>query len=709
MDQWTSDPNADPNANPNAETQPENDQTNSAENDLTASAGDAPEAGYEQPAESDHPIGEEMAESAGGPFTGHSQPIGDPSVVEGDASADAGAASDETMDEMASETPPSASVDAPTDGEAYSESGLRIEVDLAEGDLTIVGGAEQVTVNAPRWSPQFDATEYDDGMRFNRLPDGAELRTPHGVVVIVRDVEGDLRCERLDGELRVNRAQGDVRVEDVAVAHLNWIAGDLTADHVGDLVGEGIGGDAKLANVQQPATLGGIGGDLEARRCGGLTITESVGGDIEIERCEFITVTGPVGGDIEIRRAPGSARLTHVGGDLDLNDVRDVNVGSIGGDLEMDGVAGQVTCGTVGGDVEMVNTFGAVSIGAIGGDLRVERAPGGVVVSRTGGDALLDTLLRPEAKYVINAGSDITLRVRGEVNARFVAQSFGGEIRTRLPLTVEKGRRRNLVGALGTGSATVTLQSGGDIMIVAADGQRGDYRMSDDYGNQGDPNNPDDQGGDARAHTFEGAVAGRKFRVRVENGPGRAGFQFKGPYTPEDEERAREFRLDWERGRGAHASGQYGEQLNDLREQAETLARRAGEEARKYADMATKRARETDWESVGSEIRSTIERAMADLEDAFGRVRREWEPRGGAGGAGPSSSGGPAGRPGASGPQRVRIEHDEPQTDAYGAGYGATGAAEPQDRDALRRQTLEDLRNGRITLDDAERRLNDLR
>jgi hypothetical protein len=56
----------------------------------------------------------------------------------------------------------------------------------------------------------------------------------------------------------------------------------------------------------------------------------------------------------------------------------------------------------------------------------------------------------------------------------------------------------------------------------------------------------------------------------------------------------------------------------------------------------------------------------------------------------------------------VRIEHDdEPQAGGAGASYGEP--AQPQDRDALRRQTLEDLRNGRITLDDAERRLNDLR
>ncbi len=124
-------------------------------------------------------------------------------------------------------------------------------------------------------------------------------------------------------------------------------------------------------------------------------------------------------------------------------------------------------------------------------------------------------------------------------------------------------------------------------------------------------------------------VAGRKFRVRVQNGPNRAGFQFKGPFTPEEEEQAREFNLEWERGRGAHASGEYSEQLDALRDRAEQLARRAGEEARKYADAAAKRARETDWDAVGREVRTTIERAMGDLEEAFGKVRREWEPRGG--------------------------------------------------------------------------------
>ena len=702
MDQWTSEPN------PDEQRAASQEASQEAGQDGNPGAPSEPvrEPAYEQEPAIVRPEGAEMSEPAGGPFTGQPQPIGHPDVEEGNA---APAESAETSAEAAQPSEPEAepeniaqpgaAAEAP---EAPEVAPMRIEVEKAEGNLTIIGGADQVTVSAPHWSPEFDAVEYDDGVRFSRLPSNTELRTPHGVVVVVREVEGNLRCERLDGELRVSRAQGNTRIEDVAVARLNWVAGDFTADHVGELAAEGIGGDAWLANAQSVTTLGHVGGDLEARRSAGIILTESVGGDVEIERCDFVTVDGSIGGDIELRRIAGPARMNNIGGDVKLNDVRDVSAGTVGGDIEMEGVAGRVACDTVGGDVEMANTFGPVNIGVIGGDLRVERAPGGVSVARTGGDVMLDTLLRPEAKYVINAGGDITLRVRGDVNARFVAQSFGGEIRTRLPLTVEKGRRRNLVGALGTGSATVTLQSGGDITIVAADGQRGDFPMSDDFENQGNQGDQGGQGGDARAHTFEGAVGGRKFRVRVENAPGRAGFQFKGPYTPEEEERAREFRFDWERGRGARTSGEYGEQLNDLRERAETLARRAGDEARKYADIAAKRAREADWESVGAEVRTTIERAMADLEEAFSRFGR------GGAGTGPSSTG-PAGRP-SSGPQRVRIEHDEePQEGAYGAGYGASEPAQPQDREALRRQTLEDLRNGRITLDDAERRLNDLR
>ncbi len=635
---------------------------------------------------------ETLSEPAGGPFSTSAQPIGHPSVEEGAETVIAGSAPAEETGEAQPEV-----VSAPA---SEGEQPLRIEIGQVEGSLTIIGGADQVTVTARRWHEEIETTQLSDGVRFNRLPGAAELHAPDNVTVIVREVEGDLHCERLDGTLRVNRVQRDARIEDVRSARITGVGGDLTAERAEQLEVEVTGGDAWIDGITSFVMLGRIGGDMEARRIGALTVTEAVGGDAQIERCGAVTLEGPVGGDLELRRVEGTIRMTATGGDLEVNDAREIAGRVIGGDLELDGVSGRATFETVGGDANLTNTFGPVSIGVVGGDIEVERAPGGVSVSRAGGDALLDTLLRPESKYVINAGGDITLRVRGEVNARFVAQSFGGEIHTRLPLTVERGRRRNLVGALGTGAATVTLQSGGDISIVAADGDKGAESMSDEFDDR------DEQSGESgeRARTFEGNVAGRKFRVRVQNGPNRAGFKFKGPYKEEDEEQAREFNVEWERGRGAHASGEYSEQLDALRDRAEQLARRAGEEAKKYAEAAAKRARETDWESVGREVRSTIERAMGDLEEAFGKVRREWEPRAG----GSSSSTADAGTRPSGGAQRVRIEQDDQPAaeQAWSAGAASSGA---QDADAVRRQVLEDLRNGRISLDEAERRLNSLR
>jgi len=460
--------------------------------------------------------------------------------------------------------------------------------------------------------------------------------------------------------------------------------------------------------------------------------------------------------------------LTIVGGDLNVEGVAALRVSKVGGDAKLQTIAGETTCEVIGGDATLRDIRGAVRLGVVGGDLEARRISGGAVIAQIGGDAQIDTALGSQTVYQVAAGGDIALRLRGEVNARFVAQS-GGEIRTRLPFTVERGRRHHLVGALGDGGATVTLNAGGDITISGGDndlhddgedfagfGSRfgsgfadsfannfagfgasmasgfadmftntfasGERRrrgnsMSDETTNptnnpEGQPGQSDDTSG---ARTWEGNIGQHKFRMRVEREPGRAGFQFKGPYTEEEAatgEGEREFNVQWERGRGATASGEYEQRLNEMRDRAEKVARRAAEEAKKYADMAAKRARETDWEGVGREVRTTIERAMSDLEDAFGRVRRDWEqPR--SGGSGASGSGG------AGGAQRVRIEQDE-AGDVFGGGAGAAGAAgasgsafggaaSAADRETQRRDILEQLRSGAISLDEAERRLNGLR
>jgi DUF4097 and DUF4098 domain-containing protein YvlB len=668
---------------------------------------------------------------------------------------------DETHDETTSAAGP------------QRRAGRRIEIGIAHRDLRIVGGATQVVLHVAGYDDDDDeaaATDRDGTLSFERLRGDAELHVPDDVSVAVRQVQGDLAVDRHSGALEVHRVHGDAELHGVTAARIDTVRGELSAEDGGALLVHDVGGDATietfrrvrlegrvggelaLREVEDVDVRGQVGGALQLERCGAANLEGAINGDLRVEQCaavlrigrvggdaEISTVRevsiGTVGGDLEIERCLGAARIGTIGGDVDAREVESLQLVTVGGDLEVERLGGRVEARQVGGDATLRTVAGQVHLGVVAGDLEVERAAAGVMVEQIGGDAELDTALSPAATCAVSAGGDVTLRLRGEVNARFVAQCHG-EIHTNLPLTMERGRRRNLVGVLGRGDATVTLRAGGDIEILAANGawdsSEREFVMSDEHEGQGPEDREPGKSGSGDARSWEGSFGGKRFRLRVEQGPGRAGVHFQGPIEEGEDPAAmgssRSFGFEWERGRGARTYGEYEERLRDLGEKAERVARQAAEQAQDYAEKATRRARETDWESMGRELRSAITRAMSELEDAFSRVRSEWEQRSGGSG---SSGGAHSGSGGSA--QRVRIEHDEDVDAMGGASSSASGfssqssstyagseasssTAAPgaagmsaEERDAARRQILEQLRTGALSLDEAERRLNDLR
>ena len=631
-----------------------------------------------------------------------------------------------------SEGQPSQPQDVQSDGEAHAEtptSGggptVRVEIGEAEGDLRITGGATQVTLHADH----DDISGADRGgvLYFETLPDGAEVAVPHGAAVLVRDIMGELEVDDLDGALEVVKARRDVEIRGVAMVRLGVVRGDLNLRDGGEAEIRDVGGDVGIASFRQARLSGRVSGDLEARDVAELTVDGPVGGDVSVEHCGPVSfdagiggdlsveqcagtvrasrvggdaeitlsgavTLGSVGGDLSIGRCAGRAQANVVGGDANLEEVAGIRIEVIGGELAAERVSGDLEVNTVGGDADLADIGGVARIATVGGDLNARQAPRGLVVSRAGGDAELDTELGKEAEYTINAGGDITLRARGDVSAQFVAQSAGGEIRTQLPLSVERGRRRNLVGSMGRGEASVTLRSGGDILIIAADSMPGGFRMSDERDTY-----TDESSSGAGSHTWEGVFGGKKYRVNVDRAPDKTHVHFEGPVDEAAGANAgKAFDFEWERGKGARTYGEYDEQLRELGAKAEKLARQAAEQAQDYAQQAANKVRETDWEGVGREVRSALSRAMSELEDAFSRVRSGWD-GGSSGGSSPKSD-----RPSA---QRVRIEQDDVQPEASAYSAPASGL----DREAERRDILEQLRSGAIALDEAERRLNDLR
>jgi hypothetical protein len=590
---------------------------------------------------------------------------------------------------------------------ASVEPAVRVEVDVAEGDFTVRGGAPRVLLTGYRERREDDGDEHrHDVLRFSRLPDDCTLAVPDGAEVLVRRIYGDLEAEAFNGLLMVQHVNGDAELDGVAVCDLMHVGGDLEAYRGIRVRARHVDGDVTVRDYREAPVLGHIGGDLDGTDLPGLGLRDSVGGDVSLERCGEVVLIGTIGGDVRAERSVVTLRASAVGGDVHISTLSAATVASVGGDVHIERAAGAVDISSVGGEVTVRGARGPVRLNTIGGDVVVEDALGGLVLGHIGGDAELETALAAGATYELRASGDVTLRVRGDVNARFVAQTFGGEIRTRLPLTVERGRRRNLVGVLGRGDATVTLRSdGGDILIATTDRHEEEQTMADDFAG----GNPGDEQENENTRTWEASLGGRRFRVRWDRGPGRANVRFQGPFGDDEDPDAmgstpRDFNFGWERGRGPKMSGEYEERLNELREKAERVARRAAEQAQDYADRATKRARETDWEAVGREVRTTIERAMADLEDAFTRLRRDWEGRRP---GGPTSS---ESKP--TGPQRVRIEYEDEAAAGATAGKEAGsyfGGASADDVEAQRRAILEELRNGTIGVEEAERRLNELR
>lgn len=597
----------------------------------------------------------------------------------------------------------STSADIPqsaADGEAPQTPSerRRVEIGVVMGDLFVVGGGAAFSVHAPGEPDPEATTDLGGVLRFATLPDHAELHVPTGYEVAVATVSGDVRASDLDGALYLEFVEGDAVIDGVASLACGGIHGDLRARDGIELSVARISGDARIEQYSLPPVLGTVSGDLTLRDVTGIELRDSVGGTVVLERAGAVLLRGHISGDVRASSLEGPLQASHIDGDLHVADASSLTIGMVRGDLSVERLGGALAGASVDGDVRLRAVIGPVRFGRVSGDLSAVDVTESLSAGEVAGDVTIECSFQHPASYTVVANGDIRLRARGEISARFVAQTSGGEIRTSLPLSVERGRRRNLVGVLGRGTATVTLQSrGGDITITGTDERERMQNMSDDQFNSSNGSETTEQTASENTRTWEGGFGGRRFRLHVDRGPGRAGVRFEGPFGGEEDPNGpRDFGFSWGGGRGPRTYGEYEARFNDLREKAEQVARRAAEQASRAAEQAAQRVRETDWESMGREIRVNIEQAMEDLEGSFTKMRREWETRR------------PSSNPSASRPQRVRIEHDD-LPDGEEANSAGNTYASQDERDARRRQVLEQLRTGEITLDDAERQLNDLR
>lgn len=439
-------------------------------------------------------------------------------------------------------------------------------------------------------------------------------------------------------------------------------------------------------------------------------VVREIAGNLQCKQLRGLLQVNRVAGNVALDTLT-SVEMRSVGGHLRVANVKELRVHEVKGDAYLKDISdGEVDISFIGGSGAMYHLSGRINIRKVGGKLLVVDAPLGLLVE-VGGDAVLNTALSAHARFMVHATSNVTLRTYGEINARFVAQTSQGEIRTQLPLMVERGRRRNLVGVIGHGDATVTLLSKyGDITIIAGESDEKEYSMSNEFTTD---NKEHEKEG---PRTWEGGFGRHRFRAQWDRGPRYARFHFQGPFTNDDPdgigtEFSPDFGFEWERGQGARVYGEYEERLDDLREKTERAAHRAAERAKGYAQRATRHVRDADWEAMEHEVLKAVEKAMSELEEAFGNIRHEWNKR--------KEEARSLGGKQISRAQRVHIEYDEAgatsdeDTSGSAPSSSATGTASAtrlsrDERDTQRRAILEELRTGAVSVEEAEHRLNNL-
>lgn len=234
---------------------------------------------------------------------------------------------------------------------------------------------------------------------------------------------------------------------------------------------------------------------------------ETMGGTIEVDGVEGYLEGSTMGGQLDLKNLKGTVEMSTMGGHVKLvSSTVDGEVSTMGGRVELSDVVGNVKGKSMGGNVIYNNVrpapgapLKAVEISTMGGDIEVPSAPGGASVSTMGGDIEVESA----AKFVKakTMGGDITIR---DVDGWVEATTMGGDIEVHV--TGSEGDRH------------IDLSSkGGDVTLVVPAGFSMDVDIEIDYGRRSRdrakiesdfPIKVEDRKGDGGWHGTDGTVTG---------------------------------------------------------------------------------------------------------------------------------------------------------------------------------------------------------
>lgn len=193
-------------------------------------------------------------------------------------------------------------------------------------------------------------------------------------------------------------------------------------------------------------------------------------GEIDVEGLSGAVSLASVSGDVRAGDLTDGLTVSTTSGEVQLNDIAGkLDVGSISGDVKLEnGKIDGATVNTTSGEVELAGVAGALKVISVSGNIRVREARDGQLdFSTTSGEIKYEGSLASKSNNRVNSISgDLTLRLPEAGGFRLDASTVSGDISSEFELRDGQQARRNLSGASGDGSATLTIgTTSGDIGI----------------------------------------------------------------------------------------------------------------------------------------------------------------------------------------------------------------------------------------------------
>lgn len=184
-----------------------------------------------------------------------------------------------------------------------------------------------------------------------------------------------------------------------------------------------MGGGVKLDNLNGDLSGRTMGGELNLSHLHGMLNVSTMGGNITVKDCEVDGEVQTMGGEVRVENVTGDLNAKTMGGKVKQVNVKskkgsegdEVNISTMGGDVEVDEAMNGTKVKTMGGDITINKAAKFVDAETYGGDINIYSVDGSVMAETKGGDVSVNMVGDPNEGdryvYITSMGGDITLSV----------------------------------------------------------------------------------------------------------------------------------------------------------------------------------------------------------------------------------------------------------------------------------------------------------